>query len=71
MKIKALDGSDTNRAATHPAVDRFCVRKQNRPYWLYLLALVLGPLMTGVPAFVAGFVGAKVLALVSPHASGH
>lgn len=41
------------------------------PYWLYLLALVLWPLMTGVPAFVAGFVGAKVLALVSPRESGH
>jgi len=36
------------------------------PYWLYLLALVLWPLMTGVPAFVVAFVGAKVLALVSP-----
>lgn len=40
------------------------------PYWLYLLALVLWPLMTGVPAFVVGFVGAKVLALVSPRDSG-
>lgn len=40
------------------------------PYWLYLLALVLWPLMTGLPAFVVAFVGAKVLALVSPHESG-
>lgn len=40
------------------------------PYWLYLLALVLWPLMTGVPAFVVAFVGAKVMALVSPHDSG-
>ena len=39
------------------------------PYWLYLLALVLWPLMTGVPAFVVAFVGAKVLALASPRAS--
>lgn len=39
------------------------------PYWLYLLALVLWPLMTGVPAFVVAFVGAKVLALVSPRDS--
>ena len=36
------------------------------PFWLYLLALVLWPLMTGLPAFVVAFVGAKVLALVSP-----
>ena len=40
------------------------------PYWLYFLALVLWPLMTGVPAFVAAFVGAKVLALVSPRDRG-
>ena len=40
------------------------------PYWLYLLALVLWPLMTGVPAFVVAFVGAKVLALVSPRDRG-
>ena len=40
------------------------------PYWLYLLALVLWPLMTGLPAFVVAFVGAKVLALVSPRESG-
>jgi hypothetical protein len=39
------------------------------PYWLYLLALVLWPLMTGVPAFVVAFVGAKVLALASPRDS--
>ena len=39
------------------------------PYWLYLLALVLWPLMTGVPAFVVAFVGAKALTLVSPHDS--
>lgn len=39
------------------------------PYWLYLLALVLWPLMTGLPAFVVAFVGAKVLALVSPRES--
>ena len=39
------------------------------PYWLYLLALVLWPLMIGVPAF-AGFVGAEVLTLVSPRESG-
>lgn len=36
------------------------------PFWFYLLALVLWPLMTGVPVFVAAFVGAKVLALISP-----
>ena len=36
------------------------------PYWLYLLALVLWPLMTGVPAFVAAFITARVVALVSP-----
>lgn len=35
------------------------------PYWLYLLALVLWPLMTGVPAFIAAFVGAKVLGLAT------
>lgn len=40
------------------------------PYWLYLLALVLWPLMTGVPAFVVALVGAKVLALVSPRERG-
>jgi hypothetical protein len=40
------------------------------PYWLYLLALVLWPLMTGLPAFVVAFVAAKVLALVSPRYSG-
>ena len=40
------------------------------PLWLYLLALVLWPLMTGVPAFVAAFVGAKVLALGSPRERG-
>lgn len=40
------------------------------PYWLYLLALVLWPLMTGVPAFVVAFVGAKVLMLVPPRDSG-
>jgi hypothetical protein len=39
------------------------------PFWLYLLALVLWPLMTGVPAFVVAFVGAKVLALASPRDS--
>lgn len=42
------------------------------PYWLYLLALVLWPLMTGLPAFVVALVGAKVLALISPRQSrGH
>jgi hypothetical protein len=41
-------------------------QSSHAPYWLYLLALVLWPLMTGVPAFVVAFVGAKVLALVSP-----
>ena len=35
------------------------------PFWLYLLALVLWPLITGVPAFVVAFVGAKVLALAT------
>ena len=39
------------------------------PFWLYLLALVLWPLMTGVPAFAVAFVGAKALALVSPRES--
>ena len=40
------------------------------PYWLYLLALGLWPLMTGVPAFAVAFVGAKVLALVAPRDRG-
>jgi hypothetical protein len=40
------------------------------PFWLYLLALVLWPLMTGVPAFGVAFVVAKVLALVSPRERG-
>ena len=39
------------------------------PFWLYLLALVLWPLMTGVPAFVVALGGTKVLALVSPRDS--
>ena len=41
------------------------------PFWFYLLALVLWPLMTGVPAFVSAFVGAKVLALISPRDLPH
>ena len=39
------------------------------PYWLYLLALVLWPLMTAVPAFVVAFVAAKLLALTSSRAN--
>jgi hypothetical protein len=41
------------------------------PFWFYLLALVLWPLMTGLPAFVVAFVGAKVLALFSPRDLPH
>ena len=41
------------------------------PFWLYLLALVLWPLMTGVPAFVVAFVGAKVLVLIPPRDLPH
>jgi hypothetical protein len=41
------------------------------PFWFYLLALVLWPFMTGLPAFIVAFVGAKVLALVSPRDLPH
>lgn len=41
------------------------------PFWLYLLALVLWPLMTAVPAFVVGFLVLRVLQFVSPREVSH